>query len=292
MLSYIHAYHAGNFADILKHTVFSYTLEHLGKKDKPYTVIDAHSAAGRYNLTDQRILKTHEAEKGIVELFKTDEKVLKEIFGDFFYTILKNYLNKKIYPGSPEISRCYLRKCDTLLLNELHPKVIEELKENIRKPLLVEKTEEPNIYIKNEDASKFLKECIPPKIKRGCVIIDPSYEDKNEYEDTAKMVINSLRKWSTPTYLIWYPLLVHREDEIESMKKIIYDFVDVRKPGDEEKCYFFEIKIKAPSQMTGLAKMYGSGMIVINPPYGLKEKMNQTIPLIEKVLCTNKPHIL
>lgn len=284
MLSYVHAFHAGNYADILKHSVFVFTLEHLLKKDKPFTVIDTHSGSGKYNLLDERLIKTQEAQNGIKKLIQNDSNALKEIFGDNFSKILESYIQKNEYPGSPEIARCLLRKEDRLILNELHPKVIEELKQNMALPLESTKQELPQIQINSKDAKIMLNANVPPQIKRGCVIIDPSYEDKNEYEQTAKMFINAYKKWSTPAYLIWYPLLQDRETEIAIFKQNIIATVEKTNNTQDKKCLFFEIQLKQKEELTGISKMYGSGMLVANPPFGLKEKMQQILPLLETLL--------
>ncbi len=284
MLSYVHAFHAGNYADILKHSVFVFTLEHLLKKDKPFTVIDTHSGSGKYSLLDERLIKTQEAQNGIKKLIQNDTNALKEIFGPNFAQILENYIQKNEYPGSPEIARSLLRTNDSLILNELHPKVIEELRQNVSSPLELNKQELPQIQINSKDAKIMLNAAVPPKIKRGCVIIDPSYEDKNEYEETAKMFINAYKKWATATYLIWYPLLQDRETEIAIFKQNIIAAVEKTNNTQDEKCLSFEIQLKQKEELNGISKMYGSGMLVANPPFGLKEKMHKVLPLLEKLL--------
>jgi 23S rRNA (adenine2030-N6)-methyltransferase len=284
MLSYIHAYHAGNYGDILKHLVFKFTLEHLLKKDKAFTIIDSHSGSGVYKINDERLIKTGEAEKGIKKLLSSDEKDLRDILGDSYLVFLQDYLSKGLYPGSPETARFFMRSCDHLILNELHPAVSLELKENMKQPLASQKKEIPQILIKNLDAAAFLKSTLPPAVKRGCVIIDPSYEDADDYLKTTEMFLDAYRKWSTPTYLIWYPLLTHRQDEIERMKQTVIAAVEKNNNTEDEKAVFYEIKIKQPHECEGLSKMYGSGMLAVNPPYGLEEKMQEAVPFLEKVL--------
>ncbi len=283
MLSYVHAFHAGNSGDILKHIIFSLTIEHLCKKEKPFSVIDTHAASGRYSLTDERLLKTGEAESGIKKLLSGLKN--HELQGCNSWTaIVKTYVKQNMYPGSPEIARCLMRKQDELILNELHPQVIEDLKRNIKLPSLIEKEDYPTISVHKRDSKEFITAAVPPKTKRGCVIIDPSYEDADDYSDTADMFCNAYRKWSTGTFLIWYPLIEHRASEIERMKKVIEAQVEINSTSEELKCCFFELKTKDPSEMTGLSNMYGSGMAVVNPPYGLKEKMSEVLPFLEKLL--------
>lgn len=287
MLSYVHAFHAGNYGDILKHTVFFHTLSHLLKKDKAFCVLDTHSGSGRYLLNDQRLLKTGEAQQGIQKLLKAPEEELKTIFGTSFLSILKEYSDKGFYPGSPEIARTVLRKKDILLLNELHPAVFEELKTNIHSPLLAtlpEKTVLPSITLSREDAAVFLNRSVPPAVKRGCVIIDPSYEDAEDYRNTALMFSKAWKKWSSASWLIWYPLLSRRKDEIEALKQTVTDTVESTNSTQDKKSVFFEIQIRDESSLTGLSSMYGSGMLAVNPVYGLTEKMAQALPLMEKYL--------
>lgn len=286
MLSYIHAFHAGNYGDILKHAVFAFTLQHLLKKEKPFCVIDTHSGSGKYTLTDERLLKTGEAQCGIQKLLKAPYSDLEKIFGKDFLSILELYIKKGLYPGSPEIARTFLREKDQLILNELHPKVFEELKLNIKSPVLTQNSKQnsPSIVLNQKDAKTMLNANVPPKIKRGCVIIDPSYEDADDYEQTAQMFVSAYKKWTTGTYLIWYPLLSHRQHEIEYLKQTVIAAVEKTNNTEDKKAVFYEINIKKEEEMTGLAKMYGSGMLAVNPPYGLNEKMAESIPLIEKSL--------
>lgn len=284
MLSYIHAFHAGNSGDILKHIIFSLTLEYLTKKDKPFTVIDTHAASGKYLLNDERLVKTGEAESGIINLLSSDEHKFSQLKDLKYISLVKEYSAHNYYPGSPEIARNLMRSQDELILNELHPQVIHELKSNMHSPLLSENIEIPHISIHNRNAIEMLNAVVPPKIKRGCVIIDPSYEDQDDYSDTAEMTIQAYKKWANATYLIWYPLVEHRSSELARMKEIIESVVEQHNSTEESKTAVFELKTKDPSSLTGLSKMYGSGIIAINPPYGLEEKMNQLLPVLTELL--------
>lgn len=282
MLSYIHAFHAGNSGDILKHIVFSLTLEHLCKKEKPFSVIDTHSASGRYSLKDERLIKTGEAENGIKKILSQKNLVCH---CDSYINTVKAYAKENLYPGSPEIARCLMRSQDELILNELHPQVIEELKANMKLPLLAAKNSLPSVSIHKRNAIEFITAVVPPKTKRGCVIIDPSYEDADDYSQTADMFCAAYKKWPTGTFLIWYPLIQHRAGEIQRMKEVIEAQVEITSTTDEIKCDFYELKTKDPSTLTGLSNMYGSGMAAVNPPYGLKEKMSEILPVLEKILA-------
>ena len=133
MLSYQHIFHAGNHADLLKHTVLIQVLKSLNKKDKPYTFFDTHSGSGLYDLTDNRSLKTGEAGKGIVAISDNENKLAPapDSFASYM-DFVRPYLADSRYPGSPEIERCFMRAGDTLILSELHPQEIENLRENMK----------------------------------------------------------------------------------------------------------------------------------------------------------------
>lgn len=284
MLSYIHAFHAGNPGDILKHTVFAYTLQHLLKKEKPFTVIDSHSGEGRYKLDDGRLKKTGEADQGIKKLLALESLHAREILGDEFFSFLLQYTSKGFYPGSPEIARGFMREKDFLLLNELHPAAQETLRKNMREPLLTGKSGGPHIKISSMDAAAMLNASVPPAARRGCAIIDPSYEDKDDFELTSRMFNAAYKKWQTATYLIWYPLLKDRTGEIEAFKQSVIAVAEKESRAEEARAPFYEIRTKEASQLEGHSSMYGSGMLVVNPPYGLDKKMETSLPLMEKAL--------
>ena len=167
MLSYQHAYHAGNHADILKHYVLSSVIQSLNKKEKPYTLYDTHAGSGLYDLLDNRSLKTNEAEKGILKFAHLQ---LPECLG-FYKNLVQKYLDKNLYPGSPVIESDLMRPQDTLILSELHPTEIENLRKNLH---------EKNIQIHNRSGWEMLKALTPPATKRGAALIDPSYEEKDD----------------------------------------------------------------------------------------------------------------
>lgn len=287
MLSYIHSFHAGNHGDILKHIVFSEILEYLLQKEKPFTVIDSHSAQGKYSLKDENLLKTNEAKCGIEKLLQVVNNSSKNEYThlkELSYLKIENiYSQKKMYAGSPELARIFLRENDNLILNELHPKIIELLKQNCKENLLIQKNELPQTIIQNKNAKEFLESFIPPKIKRGCVIIDPSYEDKNDFIETASLFKNAFKKWKTATFVIWYPLLEHRFSEIELLKEIVEGECE-KENLEKEKFCVFELEVKDFSKIEGLAKLYGSGVLVVNPPFTLNQKMQKILAELKQIL--------
>ena len=277
MLSYQHAFHAGNHADILKHFVLAFVLNSLNKKDKPYTFFDTHSASGLYDFFDNRILKTGEAERGVRKLLKADNppQVLSS-----YLNLIKQYAEKNLYPGSPEIERRLMRNGDFLVLSELHPQEIENLRRNMNDPLF--KTDNsPAIQIHNRNGWEMIKALTPPATKRGAVLIDPSYEENQDYVDATKTICQINRKWSNGIILLWYPLLVHRQSEIEAMISTITD--SVKSVNENTEISNLQLTVY-PKEKTDLPRLYGSGMLVINSPWQLEESAGQVIEYVEGVL--------
>ena len=277
MLSYQHAFHAGNHADILKHFVLAFVLNSLNKKDKPYTFFDTHSASGLYDFFDNRILKTGEAERGVRKLLKADNppQVLSS-----YLNLIKQYAEKNLYPGSPEIERRLMRNGDFLVLSELHPQEIENLRRNMNDPLF--KTDNsPAIQIHNRNGWEMIKALTPPATKRGAVLIDPSYEENQDYVDATKTICQINKKWSNGIILLWYPLLVHRQSEIEAMISTITD--SVKSVNENTEISNLQLTVY-PKEKTDLPRLYGSGMLVINSPWQLEESAGQVIEYVEGVL--------
>lgn len=287
MLSYIHAYHAGNHADILKHLTLSLILEHLCKKEKPFTVIDTHAGSGIYDLHDERAQKTGEASSGI-------EKILTQIkadevgFNSKFSRLIKDFYARGQYPGSPLIENAFLRPGDQQILSELHPRAFEELREcfyNRRK----ECNEGGKIFVEpalhRRDGYELLKAVTPPKIRRGLCVIDPSFEDASDFFKCGEVISAVHKKWSAGIIALWYPLVAHRTAEISMMKERIAGAVESSEPKiHEPKVLDIQMEIKRKEDMTGLASLYGSGMFIVNFPYQLDEEMKEIMPALSEIL--------
>lgn len=291
MLSYQHAYHAGNHADILKHFVLCYVLENLNKKEKPYTFFDTHSGSGLYDLLDDRTLKTNEAKKGIEKLFENRQ------LSDFpqemqtYCKIVSSYLKENLYPGSPEIERSLIRNDDFLILSELHPQEIENLKKNISSQQ--KKTgQSKQVQIHHRSGWEMLKALTPPKTKRGAVLIDPSYEETADYLNAAKVINEVHKKWSNGIIMLWYPLLAHREIEINAMIddisascKIINQNVEICRLElcVNDKDSHKEVSLQNIDK-NNPPRLYGSGMLVINAPWKLEESALSVIDFVKTVI--------
>ena len=280
MLSYQHAFHAGNHADILKHYVLSSVIQSLNKKEKPYTLYDTHAGSGLYDMLDNRSLKTNEASKGIIALVQAlkNNPEYACCNNQSFATYLKlvnNYLDKNLYPGSPVIERDLMRSQDTLILSELHPLEIENLKNNMKGA--------KNVQVHNRSGWEMLKALTPPATKRGAALIDPSYEETSDYEAAASTICAVHKKWTNGIIMLWYPLLAHRESEIKSMLTQITDFV--KSINANTQIDKFDLCVNSPDahKETSLQqvledkdkknppRLYGSGMLVINTPWDLTQ---------------------
>ena len=285
MLSYQHIFHAGNHADLLKHSVLIQVLEALNKKEKPYTFFDTHAASGLYDLKDNRSLKTGEATKGIVQF--ADKADMPQAFADYV-TFVQKYLKDSLYPGSPEIERSFMRKQDTLILSELHPQEIENLRHNMKKG----EDGQPEIQIHNRNGWEMLKALTPPATKRGAALIDPSYEEASDYTMAANTICAVHKKWSNGIIMLWYPLLAHRESEIEGMINQItnearsqnanIEIADLRlQVFDKNEHKEVSLEEFRASEGKNPPRLYGSGMLVLNSPWMLKENTLQTIEYIK-----------
>jgi 23S rRNA (adenine2030-N6)-methyltransferase len=318
MLSYQHVYHAGNHADILKHLTLTILLDHLNEKEKPYTVFDTHGGAGRYSLEDDRALKTGEAITGVKKLLASedggnrtsfqlkdtatseqteDSQTATDIQASYatYISICRAYGKHSLYPGSPEIERCLMRKSDTLILSELHPQAIEELRIAMQMPVMTSnptaeteadytnsehETVVPHIHFR--DGWETLSALTPPVIKRGMVLMDPSYEDESDYIKCADVLCSVHKKWPVGILALWYPLIAHRKNEIEMMKNTI---INSAKSGAVPSAVVdAQLCITTPESMTGLAALYGSGMLIVNAPYKFDEKIKTALPRLANVL--------
>lgn len=286
MLSYQHAYHAGNHADILKHYVLTFVINSLNKKEKPYTFFDTHTGSGLYDLLDNRSQKTLEAVNGVQKLIHLSGVGLEKLttsssaFGDYLNQI-KKYTDKMMYPGSPELERIMLRQQDFLMLSELHPQEIENLRNNIQENPFSD-AECKNIQIHKRNGFEMLKALTPPATKRGAVLIDPSYEETEDYEEVAKTVIQVHKKWSNGIIMIWYPLLAHRQSEIDMMIERITEAARMQNQNIEISDLQLLVNSKDSHKEVSLEelredkknppRLYGSGMLVLNSPWRLAEE--------------------
>lgn len=289
MLSYLHAYHAGNHADILKHIVLSEVIRYMEKKEKPFTFFDTHSGSGLYKVKDERAQKTGEINSGILKLSATEKTELEELPAVKDYiSYVKNYLEKGEYPGSPYFEADLLRKEDYLVLSELHPAEAENLKSNMNRKSR-EKNDCCHIGVHKRNGFEMLESLTPPSTKRGAVLIDPSYEEVSDYSDVADGVLKAFRKWNGGVFMVWYPLLSYRMPVIENMLERITEGVHLVSPNTDVNDFRLCVLDEESHEETSLSetsspRLYGSGMLVVNTPWTLPDTMKKVLPVLEGLL--------
>ncbi len=265
MLSYRHSFHAGNHADVLKHIVLMLILENLKQKEKGFYYLDTHAGVGRYRLFGDEAEKTAEFVEGIGRLWdKTDLPPDVQRYVELIRKL--NYGGKELryYAGSPLIAAQLLRAQDRALLTELHPSDYPLLRNNFK--------QFENIIAKRDNGFQQLKATLPPKERRGLVLIDPPYELKEDYDLVVKAVEEGYKRFATGVYAIWYPVVLRQQT-----KRIIkgLEATDIRK------ILQIELAIRPDSDQRG---MTASGMIVINPPWTLEGQMRQILPYLTQTL--------
>jgi len=270
LLSYRHAFHAGNFADVLKHIIQVEILEYMTQKDKPFDYIDTHAGAGLYKLKGREADKNREYENGIAKL-SLDKFPELEKYLSIVQSINPSKTQLERYPGSPKITEAFLRPKDRAWLYELHPSDFKFLEKNIK--------QQKSIRLSQSDGYKGLIANVPPASKRALVMIDPSYERKEDYQQVIDVLINAHKRFATGTYALWYPVVERfRVDRIE--KALINSGI--------RRIQLFELGIQNDTNRYG---MTAAGMIVINSPWTLMGKMQKLLPkLAETVSVDERSH--
>lgn len=260
MLSYRHAFHAGNFADVLKHLVLCRVLAYLTQKPGALCYIDTHAGAGGYDLTSAPALKTGEYQHGIEPVWQRDDlpasiATYRELVARF-----NPEARLKYYPGSPWFAQQLLRPQDRLELCELHSTEFPLLQQHFAR--------DRRVHCHFEDGLEKSLALVPPREKRGLVLIDPSYEVKDDYRRAVKRIQELHKRFATGVYALWYPVIdQHRVVSMEA---------GLRKSGIP-RIDLYEINIHSGRQQRG---MTGAGMVVINPPWRLRGEINEALAFL------------
>jgi 23S rRNA (adenine2030-N6)-methyltransferase len=258
-MNYRHGYHAGNFADVVKHVALVAILLHLKKKDTAFSVVDSHAGRGRYDLAGEQASRTGEAQNGITRLADVTG-AMPEALSTYLSLVRETAIgasaeagatNKRVYPGSPLIAARLLRHQDRLTAIEKHPEEFAAL-EGVLAPYR-------NATAENADGYGRVLKLLPPPSRRGLVLIDPPFESPDEFSDLARTVREATRKFATGIYLIWYPVKSQAEADA---------FVGEALAGGVAKAITIDTKVSAPE-----GKLDRTGLLVINPPYGLAAEM-------------------
>ncbi len=266
MLSYRHAFHAGNHADVLKHFVLVCLLRHLAQKDKPFWVIDTHAGAGAYGLDAGYAAKNAEFAEGIGRLLERTD--LPAALADYVDLVRGMNAGDKLgfYPGSPYLAAKLLRPQDRLRLFEMHPTDVDLL----GKTFLNDK----RVIVTRGDGFAGLKALLPPPSRRGLVLIDPSYEDKADYSRVADALKDSLKRFPTGAYAIWYPQLARPEarrlpERLRALKDVAW----------------LDASLSVRKAAAGEPGMSGSGLFLVNPPWTLADSLRACLPVLKSALA-------
>ena len=267
MLSYRHAFHAGNHADVLKHIVLLQLLHYLNQKDKPYWFIDTHAGAGFYPLTKGYATQVAEFKDGIARLWQCDD--LPAAVKDYVEVIRAANPdgNLRYYPGSPRVALAAMREIDRLRLFELHPTDCDLLARNLADA-------GRRVLIQHVDGLAGLKALLPPPSRRALTLIDPSYEVKTDYQHVVQSLRDALTRFPGGIYALWYPLLARTEaQKLPGKLRLLQakSWLDV------------SLRVKAPAS-DGFG-MHGSGMFILNPPYTLRATLQDVMPWLAQTLA-------
>ncbi|WP_319557489.1 23S rRNA (adenine(2030)-N(6))-methyltransferase RlmJ [Thiomicrorhabdus sp.] len=268
MLSYLHSFHAGNFADVLKHLVSSQILSYLTQKPKPLFYLDTHSGSGGFQLQGSEAQKNREFLNGIGKLWQLNETLPQAV--QQYLELIQTFNpgeELQLYPGSPWFAQTLLREHDRANLFELHPREYQNCLANFGK--------DRRFKVFNKDGFHACISQLPPKEKRGYILMDPPYEVKDDYDTAVNTLIKAYKKFAIGTYALWYPVVERRR--IDRIEKLFKD-------SGIRNIQLFELGIAKDSDKG----MTSSGMIVINPPWTLKQTMQETLPFLADRLAGAK----
>lgn len=273
MLSYLHAFHAGNFADVQKHGALVLVLSMMQAKASGIACFDTHAGSAIYDLRSERARKTGEADDGIQKLWRARDKLRSDDWGPFLDVLTGFNAGSgelSVYPGSPAWLQRFVRPSDALTLFELHPSESE---------LLAGWVSEAPIRVLREDGLAGLLRQLPPKQPRLLTLIDPSYEIKSDYAAVAETLGKAWQKCRHGVYLVWYPILTSGLQE--QMKGAVRDTA-------MRKVLCSEVRLGKPPERG----MIGSGMLVINPPWGFDSRFSDMMNEIAGPNCLDMSHAM
>jgi len=285
MFSYRHAYHAGNHADVLKHTVLVAVMKHLALKEVGFTAIDTHAGAGMYRLDSADANQSGEAQEGLLALMRNKSKLSGPMADALLdYRKVLDHFNREggllNYPGSPLIAHHLLREQDKLKLFEMHPTDIRGLQTRVE-----ELRAGRQVMVMHEDGFNGLPKFLPPSTRRGLVFIDPSYEIKLDYERVVVAVSIGMKRFSTGTYVVWYPIIPR--PQAHSLPRHL---TNLARQADKPWLHAtLRIRTGAridatPGEKTKPVGLVDSGVVIINPPFTLYEQLQQALPQMVQLM--------
>lgn len=266
MLSYRHAFHAGNYADVAKHLIVNLIMESLCRKESPFCYLDSHAGTAFYDLTGEFAQKTGEFKEGIQLLWQLPETEIHPLAASYMRTLhaFNPGQNLNTYLGSPAFARHFLRPQDSMNLIDLHPQDVALLRKGFKG--------DKQVHIHQRDGFEGLIALVPQKQKRGLVLIDPSYELKQDYTAVVETLKAVYKRWQQGIYALWYPMLNEQPQE-KMLKKLAGSGI--------KKILVVELSREASHTPRA---MYGTGMVIVNPPYQLEQSLQELLPWLWKIL--------
>ncbi|MCK8781597.1 23S rRNA (adenine(2030)-N(6))-methyltransferase RlmJ [Rhizobium sp. NTR19] len=270
-MNYRHIYHAGNFADVLKHAVLARIIRYAQNKEKAFRVLDTHAGIGLYDLSSEEAQKTGEWRDGIGRVLEAELPApATELLEPYLSAIRE--LNPtgaiKLYPGSPKLARMLFRPQDRLSAMELHPEDYHRLHNLFEGDFQVRATQ--------LDGWLALGAHLPPKEKRGVILVDPPFEEEGEYGRLVSGLANAYRRFAGGTYCLWYPI---------KKGAPIKAFHEELQALDIPKMLCTELTVRSDRETTGLS---GSGLVIVNPPFTLKDELHTMLPVLKSVLAQDR----
>jgi 23S rRNA (adenine2030-N6)-methyltransferase len=267
MLSYRHAFHAGNGADVFKHSVLLCCLDYLGRKEAPLLVVDTHAGAGFYSLTEGYAAQNREWERGVGRLL--ERETLPPLLARYAALVREALAGDGRYPGSPALIQRLLRSQDRGVCFELHPADYQLLADTFGM--------DRRFRIAREDGLAGLKALLPPPARRGCVFVDPSYEIRGDYRAVPESLAEALSRFSTGVYIVWYPLLRPRPGDAALWETLREALLALHR-GNR-----FALELFSPGGDSE-KRMFGSGLVIYNPPFTLAEALEESLPALAEIL--------
>lgn len=266
-MNYRHTYHAGSFTDVFKHVVLVALIQSLLRKETAFCYLETHAGIGHYDLHAETTQKSKEFVDGIQKVFA--QKNPPQLIQDYLNCVkkLNNNDELRFYPGSPYFAKALMREQDRMVLSELHPDDFQTLKNFFR--------HDKQIAVHHQDGYQSLKAFLPPKERRGLVLIDPPYEKPDELQKLPEILVHALKRWETGIYAVWYPIKARRQ---------ITQFYDEIKAKIQRPILISELCIYSEDIAT---QLNGCGMMVINPPWQFDQQLETILPWLWKTLSVN-----
>jgi 23S rRNA (adenine2030-N6)-methyltransferase len=267
MLSYRHGFHAGNHADVLKHTVLVQLLRYLTQKEKPLWFVDTHAGAAVYRLDEGYATKNAEYETGIARLWARAD--LPQVMADYLDEVRALNPDGRLrrYPGSPQLALQLLRPQDRLRMFELHSSESQLLQRYFR-------GDAPRAIVQAGDGFDGLQSVLPPPSRRALILVDPSYEDKSDYRRVLAALREAQKRFRAGVYAVWYPQVQRRESRL---------FPQQLRQLQEKDWLHLSLTVKKP-EASGYG-LHGSGMFILNPPWLLPKALGTVMPYLAQALA-------